>query len=120
LKTLFGGRLKTLIKRGELYEASEKGVLTRKPRPVLVIQNDHANVAHQTITVCLLSSQLTGFDGFRILLDPTEGNGLKAASEVQVDRIFSYRPESLVQQIGALSRNEMERIENALRRWLEL
>jgi mRNA interferase MazF len=109
-----------LIKRGEIYEASEKGVLTGKPRPVLILQNDHANVGHLTITVCLLSTQLTGFDAFRVLVTPSQGNGLNAASEVQVDRIFSYRSESLVQRIGSLSGVEMERVEIALRRWLEL
>jgi mRNA interferase MazF len=109
-----------LLKRGEIYEASEKGVLARKPRPVLVLQNDRANAAHLTITICLLSTQLTGFDGFRVLVAPSEGNGLESASEVQVDRIFSYRPESLIQRIGVLSSVDMERVETALRRWLEL
>jgi mRNA interferase MazF len=109
-----------LLKRGDIYEASEKGVLTSKPRPVLILQNDRANVAHLTITICLLSTHLTGFDGFRVLVTPSYGNGLKTATEVQVDRIFSYRPESLVQRIGALSRADIERVETALRRWLDL
>jgi mRNA interferase MazF len=109
-----------LFKRGDIYEASEKGVLTSKPRPILILQNDRANVAHLTISICLLSTQLTGFDGFRVLVAPSDGNGLKTASEVQVDRIFSYRAESLVQRIGALSRVDIERVEAALRRWLEL
>ena len=61
-----------------------------------------------------------GFDEFRILVAPSKENGLLAASEVQVDRIYSYRPESLIERVGALSRAELERVETALRRWLEL
>jgi mRNA interferase MazF len=110
----------TLIKRGELYAASELGLLTRKPRPVLVIQNDRANVSHITVNICLLSPILTGLNQFRVAIAPNADNGLDNHSEVQVDRNFSYRVESLQSKIGSLSKHDMLAVDAALRRWLDL
>ncbi len=109
-----------MINRGEIYAASERGVLTRKPRPVLIIQNDRANETHSTINVCLFSTSLSGLNQFRISIAPSPENGLAEFSEVQVDRIFSYRAESLQDRIGQLSHDNMRQIDTALRRWLDL
>lgn len=109
-----------MIERGAIFSASEKGVLTRKPRPVLVLQNDRANRWHSTITVCLLSSILAGNSLFRILVAPDAQNGLEQPSEVQVDRTFSLQRGSLEKRAGMLSPADMQRVSEALRRWLDL
>ena len=108
------------MKRGDLYVAAERGELTAKPRPVLIVQADAANLAHSTIPVCLISATLTTLDRFRIAIDPLPGNGLDRRSEVQADRLFSLKRASLVQRLGALSSEDMDRVDAALRRWLAL
>lgn len=109
-----------MIERGAIFVASEKGVLTSKPRPVLIVQNDVANAIHTTVTACLVSSALTGKSSFRVPLLPSGENGLESPSEVQVDRIVSYRRESLDALIGHLSSDDMRRVGAALKRWLDL
>lgn len=109
-----------MIRRGAIYSASEKGVLTSKPRPVLVVQNDPANQVHSTVTICLVSTTLSAQSLFRVTIAPSAENGLVEPSEVQIDRLFSFRRASLDDRIGILSRGDMDRVEEALHRWLDL
>jgi mRNA interferase MazF len=109
-----------VIARGAIFSASEKGVLTGKPRPVLIVQNNRTVDIHSTITVCLISTVLSGQSLFRIAIVPSEENGLDAPSEVQADHIFSFRRENLDRPIGTLSAADMSRVDAALRLWLDL
>lgn len=109
-----------MIERGAIFSASEKGVLTAKPRPVLVVQNNTANRLHSTITVCLISTVATGQGLFRVAVAPNPENGLLEQSEVQADRIYSFQRENFRERIGTLSAADMVRVEQALRRWLDL
>lgn len=108
------------MRRGELYVAAERGVLTTKPRPVLVVQNDPANAIHQTITICLVSTAHSSFSRWRVLIEPSRENGLERPSEIQVDRLFSLQRDSLSSLIGLLSPTDMAQVDLALRRWLAL
>jgi mRNA interferase MazF len=108
-----------LIERGAVFIASEKGVLTRKPRPVLILQSDEVNAFYPTITLCLISATLTGQHVFRVPVAPSARNGLREPSEVQADRIFSFQRESLDSRIGELDEPDMTRVETALRLWLD-
>jgi mRNA interferase MazF len=108
------------MRRGEIWTASARGSFTGKPRPVLIVQNELANAHHSSIIACLLSAELTGAELFRIPIMRTPENGLKEDSEVQVDRIFSFRRDGFKERIGALSSLDLKRVEHALRRWLAL
>jgi mRNA interferase MazF len=108
------------VRRGEIWTASARGSYTAKPRPVLIVQNDLANTHHSSVVACLLSADLTGADAFRIAIARSPENGLKEDSEIQVDRVFSFRREGIKERIGALSSLDLQRVEHALRRWLDL
>lgn len=107
-----------MIERGATYIASEKGVLTSKPRPVLVLQNQRVNSFYPTITACLISATLTGRHEVRVPVSPSLLNGLKQFSEVQADRLFSFQRDSFDRHLGRLNERDMERVESAIRRWL--
>ena len=109
-----------MIERGAIYTAIEKGVLPSKPRPVRVVQNDAVNAFYTTVTTCFLSATLSGQSTFRILVTPSVANGLKAPSEVQVDRTFTYQRDSLDEYVGRLESEDMRRVEAAIKLWLDL
>ena len=109
-----------MVERGSIYIASEKGTLTRKPRPVLIIQNERVNSFYTTVTACLISASVSGMANVRVLVAPTLGNGLKEPSEVQADRIVTYQRESLDDFVGRLSPDDLRRVDLAVRRWLDL
>ncbi len=108
-----------MIERGAIHWASEKGALTGKPRPVLIVQNDRAR-HHSTVTVCLVSTVTTPDAFFRVRIDPTPENGLDRVSNVQADRLFSLLDDSIDHRLGILSQSDQRRVDAALRRWLDL
>jgi mRNA-degrading endonuclease toxin of MazEF toxin-antitoxin module len=108
-----------MIERGAIFWGSEKGVLTGKPRPLLVLQNSLA-ADHTSVSVAFISSALAPPVWFRVRISPNDSNGLLLPSEVQVDRLFSFRSSALERRIGILNRDEMAQVDSALRRWLDL
>ena len=108
------------MKRGDLFIGSEKGRLTGKPRPWLVIQSNIFNDDHATFTVLMVSSVSTGFSMFRIPVEPNSINGLMEPSEVQADKIATFTRPSVSKTIGQLDALTMEEVDKALRRWLDL
>lgn len=100
--------------------AAERGRLTAKPRPWLVLQADAFNDEHPSITLCLITSELTGAGLFRISVEPSAANGLAGESEVMVDKLFTLGRGSIRQVIGRLEPEAMARVDVALRGWLDL
>jgi len=90
------------------------------PRPCVIVQSDLFNATHATITVCPLTAVMGGETLFRVAMSPREHNGLTAECEVEVDRITSVARERITAVIGHASPTRMERIDQALRRWLML
>ena len=91
-----------------------------KPRPAVVIQSDLFNLTHASITVCPITSDLIDAPLFRISLEPNELNGLRLASHIMVDKIISIKSEKITQAIGKLSSNEILKLDDALKLWLNL
>jgi mRNA interferase MazF len=109
-----------IIARGDVLIAAQRGAITGKPRPVVVIQNNTASASHPAITACLMTTELKGTGLIRLAIMPSASNGLLEPSEVQIDQIHTFRRSTIDRRIGRLSADDMERIDGALRRWLEL
>ena len=91
-----------------------------KPRPVVVVQAGPYLESHASVTVCPLTTHLTGLRMFRIMIAPDKSNGLNEPSEVMVDKVSSLRRERISQSIGRLSASDMRAINLSLRGWLAL
>ena len=83
------------------------GVDWGKPRPALAIQSDILEDL-SLVVVCLLSATLSGVTAYRLRVDPSPANGLKAVSEVQTDKIATMRREKCEGPIGRLSPEQMD------------
>jgi mRNA interferase MazF len=103
--------------RGDVVTAIVPGDFG-KPRPVVVVQADAFSEHHASITVCPLTTHLTGLRLFRIMVAPDRRNGLGEPSEVMVDKLNSLRRERIESAIGRLSALDMRAVDEALRRWL--
>jgi mRNA interferase MazF len=55
-----------------------------KPRPVLIIQDD-AFAERDSVTVCLITTDPMDLSVFRVPVEPTADNGLRAASRQPPD-----------------------------------
>lgn len=100
--------------------AAGPGDYSGKPRPFLIVQSDVFNDVHASLTLCPITSATGGSLLFRVSLPASDETGLYLASEVQADKMISIRRERIVRRIGAAPITTMTRIDDALRRWLEL
>lgn len=105
--------------RGDLVTAVVPGDLG-KPRPVVIVQADAFVEYHASVTICPLTTHLTGLRLFRIMVAPDKHNGLNEPSEIMVDKLNSLRRERIGSSIGRLSALDMRAVNEALRRWLAL
>jgi len=91
-----------------------------KPRPAVVIQSDLFNESHASAVLCPISSDLTGFTVFRVKVLASRASGLRADSEVMVDKMATVDRGRIRQRIGKLSAAQMTLVDTALQIWLDL
>jgi mRNA interferase MazF len=108
------------VRRGAIVVVAAKGAYTGKPRPALVVQSDLFNPTHQSVTICPLTTDCVDAPLFRIPLPPGERTGLRAPSQVMIDKIVSVPRSTIAAEIGHCNDDELEAARVALRSWLEL
>jgi mRNA interferase MazF len=104
--------------RGDLVIVATRGVYTSKPRPALVVQADSFNDTHASITICPVTSDVIDAPLFRVSVPPGARTGLDSSSQVMVDKIVSVPRSAISRTVGRCDRQELELVDDALRRWL--
>jgi mRNA interferase MazF len=100
------------MKRGDLVTVAAQGDYG-KPRPAVVIQSDALDAA-DSVLVTLLTSTIADAPLYRLTLEPTAGNGLRAVSQVMVDKVLAYPRAKCGPVIGRLSPQDMLALNNML------
>lgn len=108
------------MKRGAIVVVAARGSYTGKPRPAVVVQSDLFNPTHASITVCPITSDVVDAPLFRLTLPPGPRTGLRVVSQVMIDKIVSIPREAVAEEIGECNSQELEAMDDALRRWLDL
>ena len=106
--------------RGDLVVVATRGAYTSKPRPALVVQSDVFNDTHASITVCPVTSDVIDAPLFRVSVAPGRRTGLDSASQIMVDKLVSVPRSAIRKKIGRCDLDELQLVDDALRRWLEL
>lgn len=101
------------MNRGEIYTAAARGAYTGKPRPVVLVQDDHFD-ATASITVCALTTDPTEAPLLRLPVTPDETNGLSQPSSLMVEKITTVPRTALSERLGRLSDADMLRLSRAL------
>lgn len=101
------------MKRGEIWTVPDGGGYAEKPRPVVIVQ-DEAFAAIDSVTICPLTSDPTDLPLFRIPLLPQDDNGLRQESRIMADKITTVRKTKLGSRIGIVSQDDMRRLNQAL------
>ncbi|MGH7898877.1 MAG: type II toxin-antitoxin system PemK/MazF family toxin [Candidatus Binatia bacterium] len=101
------------MKRGEIWTAAGGTDYTGKPRPVVVVQDDRFD-ATASITVCAFTSDPTDAPLIRLLVEPSDTNGLKLASRLMVDKITTVPETKLGTRIGRLADGDIVRLNRAM------
>lgn len=106
--------------RGAIVVMAARGTYTGKPRPAVIVQADHFNTTHASITVCPITSDCIDAPLFRVSLPPGERTGLSVVSQVMVDKLASVPRAAIARAIGACDLAHIDAIDEALRVWLAL
>ena len=107
-----------ILRRGDLVSAVLAGDYG-KPRPVLIMQDD-AFSALQSLTVLPLTSELHDSSLVRIRVEPSAGNGLQRRSDIMVDKTQTVTRAKIGRRIGALDETAMRSTSRALANFLGL
>ncbi len=100
------------MRRGDLVTIALQGAFG-KPRPALVVQSDLFD-AHPSVTIMPVTSELRDTPLFRVRIEPTAANGLRATSGVMVDKAQTVSREKIGEVFGHLTGEEMLTVSRAL------
>ena len=84
-----------------------------KPRPALVIQSDLFN-AHPSVSILPVTGELRDAPLFRIVVEPSDSNGLRKTSQVMVDKIQTVARSRVGKTIGRLEQETLVAVNRAL------
>lgn len=106
-----------IFKRGDIVVAVAPGDYG-KPRPCLIVQSDVFG-GLPSITVCLISSDLQpDKPDLRVTIEPDAKNGLKATSQIAIDKITTISRHRVGQRIGKVNDEQMTRVTSLLAAFL--
>jgi mRNA interferase MazF len=100
------------MKRGDLVTVAISGDFG-KPRPALIIQSDQfADTG--TIAVLLISGTIVDAPLVRLTVAPTPSNGLRAPSQIMVDKAMSVKRERVGEPFGRIEDATMIAVNRSL------
>lgn len=101
------------MKRGEVWTVAGGGDYTGKPRPAVIVQDDHFE-ATASVTICAFTSDPTEAPLFRVPVPPSDENGLRDQSSLMVDKITTVSRLRLGSRIGRLGDEDLVRLNRAI------
>jgi len=101
------------MKRGEIWTASAGSGYAGKPRPVVIVQDDHFD-ATASVTVSAFTTDPIDAPLFRVLIDADEVTGIREPSRLMVDKITTIPRSKLGERIGQLHDDDVIRLSRAL------
>jgi len=107
------------MKRGELWTVAGGPDDAGKPRPAVTRRDDRFD-ATASVTICVFTTDPTAAPLIRLLIEPNERNGLKAASRLMVDKITTVPKLRIGRRIGSLGDEDLLRLNRAVMVFLGL
>jgi mRNA interferase MazF len=85
----------------------------------VIVQEDRFD-STSSITLCVFTTEPTEAPLFRMLIEPTDRNGLASASRLMIDKVTTVPKARLGQRIGKLNGEDIVRLNSALTVYLGL
>jgi mRNA interferase MazF len=101
------------VKRGEIWTVAGGVDYSGKPRPVVILQDYRFDMT-DSVTVCAFTTDATEAPLFRLLIKPSESNGLRAECRLMVDKVTTVPKTKLGIPIGQLADKDMLRLNRAV------
>lgn len=101
------------MRRGDIWTVAGGKDYAGKPRPVAIVQDDSFD-ATGSITVCAFTTDETEAPLFRLPVEPSERNGLRAACRLMVDKITTAPKTKVGARVGRLDDEDILRLNQAV------
>jgi mRNA interferase MazF len=101
------------VRRGDIWTVSGGKDYAGKPRPVVVVQ-DEAFDATDSITICAFTTDETDAPLFRLPVEPNERNGLHSPCRLMVDKITTVLKSKVGTKVGRLDYEDIVRLNQAV------
>ena len=101
------------MKRGEIWTVSGGPDYTGKPRPAVILQDDAFDVT-ASVTLCPLTTHFVDAPLIRLTVEPSDRNGLRASSQLMVDKIATVSKPKVRTRLGRLSDEDIIRLNRAV------
>ena len=101
------------MRRGEIWTVAGGNDYAGKPRPVVIVQDDSFD-ATDSITVCAFTTDPTDAPLFRLVVAPSERNGLRSVCRLMVDKVTTVPKTKLGTRIGRLDDEDLMRLNRAM------
>lgn len=101
------------MRRGEVWTVAGGTGYTGKPRPVVVVQDDAFDVT-DSVTVCAFTTDPTDAPLFRVLVEPSDANGLRASCRLMADKLTTVRRSQVGRRLGRLDVEDVVRLNRAI------
>ena len=101
------------MKRGDVVIVAAAGDYG-KPRPAVIVQTDAFPETHASVVVCQMTSELVEAPEFRVTIEPSDHNGLRARSQIMSDKPVTVRRVRIGPSIGRLNDDEIRRLNVAV------
>ncbi|MGD0990124.1 MAG: type II toxin-antitoxin system PemK/MazF family toxin [Candidatus Sulfotelmatobacter sp.] len=101
------------MKRGEIWTIAGGKDYAGKPRPAVIVQDDRFNRT-DSVTICAFTTDPTDAPLFRLPVEPTKSNGLRASCRLMVDKITTVPKARVGAHVGRLADEDMVRLNRAV------
>ena len=101
------------MRRGDVVIVTTAGDYG-KPRPAVIAQTDAFPEAHASVVICQMTSEIAEAPDFRVTIEPSTRNGLRARSQIMADKPVTVRRAWIGHAIGSLDEDDVARLNVAL------
>ncbi|HEX2892254.1 type II toxin-antitoxin system PemK/MazF family toxin [Vineibacter terrae] len=101
------------MRRGDIWTVAGGQDYAGKPHPVVIVQDDSFD-ATASITICAFTTDETDAPLFRLLVEPNDRNGLRAACRLMVDKITTVPKAKVGTYLGRLDDEDVLRLNRAI------
>ena len=101
------------MKRGDIWTVSGGKNYAGKPRPAVIVQDDSFSGA-DSVTLCAFTTDKTDAPLFRLPVEPSERNGLRAPCRLMADKITTVSKSKLGERVGRLDDEDILRLNQVM------
>jgi mRNA interferase MazF len=101
------------VRRGEIWTVAGGADYAGKPRPAVIVQDDHF-AATASVIICPFTAAHIDAPRFRLRVEPTAHNGLHTPSWLMADKLTSVTRGKLGKPLGRLGDDDLDRLDRAM------